>query len=155
VRLGFRAERVEVQPDGGLHVCGQGERISGSAVVLAAPQDRAAGMLPSGALRDAAALKRLGFSPIVNLHVVLDRPVLKHEFAAAVSSPVQFVFDRTACSGLERGQCLAVSLSAADAEIDTAAPELESTLRAALAQLIPASREATVERFVGTRDRFA
>ena len=155
VRLGFRAERVEAEPDRGLHVCGQGERISGSAVVLAVPQDRAAGMLPPGAVRDAAAFQRLGFSPIVNLHVVFDRPVLNHEFAAGVSSPVQFVFDRTASSGLERGQCLAVSLSAADAEIDTSAPELESTLRTALAQLIPASRDATVERFVVTRERFA
>jgi monoamine oxidase len=155
VRLGFRAERVEAEPDGVLHVFGQGERISGSGVVLAVPQDRAAGMLPPGALRDAAALERLGFSPIVNLHVVLDRPVLSHEFAAAVSSPIQFVFDRTASSGLERGQCLAVSLSAADAEIDTPASELESTLRAALAQLIPAAHGATVERFVVTRERFA
>jgi squalene-associated FAD-dependent desaturase len=155
VRLGFRAERVEAEPDGGLQVCGQGERISGSAVVLAVPQDRAAGMLPTGAVRDTAALKRLGFSPIVNLHMVFDRPVLNHEFAAAVSSPVQFVFDRTASSGLERGQCLAVSLSAADAEIDMAAPELESTLRTALAQLIPAARDASVERFVVTRERFA
>jgi squalene-associated FAD-dependent desaturase len=155
VRLGFRAERVEAEPDGRLRVCGQNERISASAVVLAVPQDRAAGMLPTGAVRDTDALLRLGFSPIVNLHVVFDRPVLKHEFAAAVSSPVQFVFDRTASSGLERGQCLAVSLSSADAEIDTAASELESTLRAALAQLIPASRDATVERFVVTRERFA
>ena len=155
VRLGFRAERVEAEADGSLHVCGQGERIPGSAVVLAVPQDRAVGLLPTGALRDAGALEKLGFSPIVNLHVVFDRPVLSHEFAAAVSSPVQFVFDRTASSGLERGQCLAVSLSAADAEIDTAAPELESTLRAALAELIPAAGGATVERFVVTRERFA
>jgi len=155
VRLGFRAERVEAEPDGSLHVCGQGERIPGSALVLAVPQDRAAGLLPTGALRDAGALEKLGFSPIVNLHVVFDRPVLSHEFAAAVSSPVQFVFDRTASSGLKRGQCLAVSLSAADAEIDTAAPQLESTLRAALAELLPAARGATVERFVVTRERFA
>lgn len=155
VRLGFRAERVEAEADGSLHVYGQGERIPGSAVVLAVPQDRAVGLLPTGALRDAGVLEKLGFSPIVNLHVVFDRPVLSHEFAAAVSSPVQFVFDRTASSGLERGQCLAVSLSAADAEIDTAAPELESTLRAALAELIPAAGDATVERFVVTRERFA
>jgi squalene-associated FAD-dependent desaturase len=155
VRLGFRAERVQPEPGGGLHVSGQGERISASAVVLAVPHDRAAGLLPAGALRDPAALERLGFSPIVNLHVVLDRRVLAHEFAAAVSSPVQYVFDRTASSGLQRGQCLAVSLSAADTEIDTAAPELESTLRAALAELLPAARGATVERFVVTRERFA
>jgi squalene-associated FAD-dependent desaturase len=155
VRLGFRAQRVEAEPDGGLQVCGQGERIPGSAVVLAVPQDRAAGLVPPGALRDPGALERLGFSPIVNLHVVLDRLVLDHEFAAAVSSPVQFVFDRTASSGLEHGQCLAVSLSAADAEIDTPAAELESTLHAALVDLIPAARGATIERFVVTRERFA
>ena len=34
--------------------------------------------------------------------------------AAAVDSPVQFVFDRTASAGVVRGQYLAVSLSAAN-----------------------------------------
>ena len=155
VRLGFRAERIDVDPDGGLCVSGQGERIPGAALVLAVPHDRAAGLLPTGAVRDVGALERLDFSPIVNLHVVLDRPVLAQEFAAAVSSPVQFVFDRTGSSGLERGQCLAVSLSAADAEIDASASELESMLRAALAELLPSARGATVERFVVTRERFA
>ena len=155
VRVGFRAERLEPAPDGRLVVSGHGERLLSSAVILAVPQDRAAGLLPAGALRDIGALERLGFSPIVNLHMVYDRPVLRHEFAAAVSSPVQFIFDRTASSGLDRGQCLAVSLSAADAEIDTAAPELERTFRAALAQLLPAARAAKFERFVVTRERFA
>jgi squalene-associated FAD-dependent desaturase len=155
VRLGFRAERLEPGPDGELHAWGQGERLSSSAVVLAVPHDRAGGLLPVGAVRDLEALEKLGSSPIVNLHVVLDRPVLDHEFAAAVSSPLQFVFDRTASSGLKRGQCLAVSLSAADAEIDTAAPELERMFCAALSELLPAARAATVERFVVTRERFA
>jgi squalene-associated FAD-dependent desaturase len=155
VRLGFRAERLEPVAVGGLHILGQGERLWNSAIVLAVPHDRAAGLLPAGALRDPGALERLGSSPIVNLHLVLDRPVLGHEFAAAVSSPVQFVFDRTSSCGLERGQCLAVSLSAADAEIDTGGPELEAALRAALTELLPAARSAIVERFVVTRERFA
>ena len=155
VRVGFRAERLDPAPDGRLAVSGQGDRLLSSAVVLALPQDRAAGLLPVGALRDISALERLGFSPIVNLHMVYDRPVLEHEFAAAFSSPVQFVFDRTASSGLDRGQCLAVSLSAADAEIDTPGPELERTYRAALTALLPAARTANLERFVVTRERFA
>jgi hydroxysqualene dehydroxylase len=155
VRLGFRAERLERAPGGGLRVCGHGERLSSPAVVLAVPHDRAAGILPPGAVRDPTALQGLGSSPIVNLHMVYDRPVLEREFAAAVSSPVQFVFDRTASSGLARGQCLAVSLSAADAEIDKSAAELETTFRAAVAELLPAARGAVLERFVVTRERFA
>src|SRR5205823_11675477 len=155
VRVGFRAERLEPAPEGRLLVSGHGDRLLSSAVVLAVPQDRAAGLLPAGAVRDLSALERLGFSPIVNLHMFYDRPVLGHEFAGAVSSPVQFVFDRTASSGLDRGQCLAVSLSAADAEIDTAAAELERTFHAALAQLLPAVRTANLERFIVTRERFA
>ena len=155
VRLGFRAQRIEPTPRGGLCVWGHGERLATPAVVLAVPHDRASGLLPPGAVRDPGALERLGSSPIVNLHVIYDRPVLKHEFAAAVGTPVQFVFDRTASSGLERGQCLAVSLSAADEEIDTPAHELETRFCDALAQLLPAARSANVERFVVTRERFA
>jgi len=124
-------------------------------VILALPHDRAQGLLPQGALRDPAALERLGSSPIVNLHIVYDRPVLAHEFAAAVGSPVQFVFDRTASSGLPEGQCLAVSLSAADAEIESAPTELQSRFEAALKDLLPAAKRARVERFVITRERFA
>ncbi len=44
---------------------------------------------------------RLGSSPIINLHVVYDRRVLEHPFAASVGTPVQWVFDRTA----ELGTC--------------------------------------------------
>jgi uncharacterized protein with NAD-binding domain and iron-sulfur cluster len=91
----------------------------------------------------------------VNLHIVYDRRVLDHEFAAAIGSPVQYVFDRTDSSGLDRGQCLAVSISAADADADTGADELQARFTAALAELLPAARAATVERFVVTREHMA
>ncbi len=155
VRVGFRAREIELTSDGDFCVRGQGEALASSAVVLAVPHDRAASLLPEGALGDPAALKRLGFSPIVNLHVVYDRPVFAREFVAAVNSPVQFVFDRTASSGLDRGQCLAVSLSAADQEIETSAEELQRIFGMELARLLPAARTASIERFVVTRERFA
>jgi uncharacterized protein with NAD-binding domain and iron-sulfur cluster len=155
VRLGWRAERLETEPDGSLSVCGAAERLEADAVVLAVPHERAMRLLPVGALREPAELAGLGTSAIVNLHVMYDRSVLKHEFAAAVGSPVQYVFDRTASSGLERGQCLAVSLSAADAEIDQSADQLRERFVPALAELLPAARHARVERFVVTRERAA
>jgi uncharacterized protein with NAD-binding domain and iron-sulfur cluster len=78
--------------------------ISVDAVVLAVPHDAAARLIPQGALPDStvAAWSGLGASPIVNVHVIYDRPVTDLPFAAAVDSPVQWVFDRTRISGLDR-----------------------------------------------------
>ncbi len=151
VRLGFRVSEIDHE----MVVCGQGERLKTQAVILSVPNHRASSLLPAGALRDPGAPDRLGSAPIVNLHVVFDRPVLTHEFAAAVGSPIQFVFDRTASSGLSKGQCLAVSLSAAEAEIETPSDDLQAQFTAAFAELLPATRRAQVERFVITRERFA
>jgi hypothetical protein len=73
-------------------------------VVLAVPHEVAARLIPPGALPDAtvAGWAGLGASPIVNVHVIYDRPVMDEPFAAAVDSPVQWVFDRTRISGLDR-----------------------------------------------------
>ena len=52
---------------------------------------------------DLDAIAALGTSPIVNLHVHYDRRVLDEPFAAAVGSPVQWLFDRTESSGADDG----------------------------------------------------
>jgi uncharacterized protein with NAD-binding domain and iron-sulfur cluster len=119
------------------------------------PHDRAADLLPDGALPDRDALSGLGTSPIVNLHVVYDRRVLDLDFAAAVRSPVQYVFDRTRAAGVERGQYLAVSLSGADREMATSPAELRRRYEPALAELFPAARTARVDRFFVTREHAA
>jgi squalene-associated FAD-dependent desaturase len=155
VRLGWRAERIDVGADGSLAVTGGADELAADAVVLAVPHERARGLLPDGALRDIGDVAGLGTSPIVNLHIVYDRPVLELEFAAAIGSPVQYVFDRTASSGLGHGQCLAVSLSAADAEVAATGDELREQFLPALAALLPAARDARVERFVVTREHVA
>ena len=156
VRLGWRAQQVDARAEGGFSVSGPAEEIEAAAVVLAVPHERAGALLPAPA-RDqlAARWEALGTSPIVNLHVVYDRRVLELDFAAAVDSPVQFVFDRTESSGLERGQCLAVSLSAADEEAALSAEELRRRFEPALAELLPGAREARIEQFVITREHAA
>jgi uncharacterized protein with NAD-binding domain and iron-sulfur cluster len=97
----------------------------------------------------------LGSSPIINLHVAYDRRVTDLPFAAAVRSPVQFVFDRTQSSGLQDGQLLAISLSAADEDMGRRSRELRERYLPALAELFPAARAARVERFVVTREHAA
>ena len=126
------------------------------AVVVAVPHDRVAEVLPAGALPNAAsAAARLGMSPIVNVHVVFDGPVMDLPFVAGVGSPVQWVFDRTRPSGLERGQYLAISLSGADREIEERSEDLRERFLPALRALFPRAGEATVERFFVTREHAA
>jgi uncharacterized protein with NAD-binding domain and iron-sulfur cluster len=129
--------------------------LDAAAVVVAVPHDRAADLLPDGALPDVTVLRRLGTSPIVNLHVVYDRPVLDLPFAAAVRSPVQYLFDRTRSAGVERGQYLAVSLSGAQREMAMSPAELRGRFEPALAELLPAARGARIERFFVTREHAA
>ena len=187
------------------------------AVVLAVPHEAAARLIPAGALPEAtvAGWAGLGASPIVNVHVIYDRPVMDLPFVAAVDSPVQWVFDRTRISGLDRlsaparpapptapespqpnetgvslrpsvvkpgfhyaaggtaditngadgahgagdaaqrPQYLAISLSAADDYVDVPAAALREQFVPALAELLPAAREAQVMEFFVTRERRA
>jgi uncharacterized protein with NAD-binding domain and iron-sulfur cluster len=101
----------------------------------------------------------LGAAPIVNVHVIYDRKVMDLPFAAAVDSPVQWVFDRTRISGMhargDDGQYLAVSLSAADEYVNMTVAELREMFVPALAELFPEAREATVTEFFVTRERRA
>jgi squalene-associated FAD-dependent desaturase len=113
------------------------------AVVVAVPHTAVADVAPGlGALSDVSA--RLGVSPIMNVHVVYDRRVTDLELAAGVGTDVQFVFDRTAAAGLEQGQYLAVSLSAADPYMDRPADDVKAAAVASLADLFPRARAARV-----------
>jgi squalene-associated FAD-dependent desaturase len=129
--------------------------VSADAVILAVSHLRASKLLPSASGVDVARLARLGTSPIVNLHVVYDRPVFDLPFAAGVRTPVQWMFDRTAGSGLERGQYLAISLSAAEAELDMTVDELRARFLPALSDLLPQARQAQVHSFFVTREHAA
>jgi squalene-associated FAD-dependent desaturase len=121
--------------------------VDADTVVVAVPHDEAASLLP-----ELEPVRGLGFSPILNVHVVYDRRVTEHDFAAGIGSPVQFVFDRTASSGLERGQYLAVSVSGAGAYGERTQEEIRTEFLPALAELFPPAREARVERFFVTRE---
>lgn len=153
--LRTRVSSVSRARDGGWHVDMDGERLDADAVVLAVPQREAHALLPGGALEDPDRLLDIGTAPIINLHVVYDRKVLRRPFFAALGSPVQWVFDRTDASGLKDGQYLAVSQSAAQDEIGTPVPELRKRYLPELERLLPAARGAEVRDFFVTRERTA
>ena len=153
--LRTRVSALSRAQDGGWHVDVDGERLDADTVVLAVPQRETHTLLPPGALDDPDRLLDIGTAPILNIHVVYGRKVLRRPFFAALGSPVQWVFDRTDASGLTDGQYLALSQSAAEAEIDSPVSELRERYLPELERLLPATRGAEVRDFFVTRERTA
>ncbi|MDX6645308.1 MAG: hypothetical protein QOK40_1035 [Miltoncostaeaceae bacterium] len=126
-----------------------GERLEADAVVLALPPERVRRVAPAALPTD----PDLGSSPIVNVHVWYDRPVMDGRFTAVLESPAQWVFNRSAMAGLPGpGQHLAVSVSGAREEVALSRDELTERFRAELEHLFPRARAARVERLAVVKE---
>lgn len=161
-RLRTRVTEIKRTADGRWHIgCATGphgteQPLEVRTVVLAVPQHETHALLPDGVLDDPDRLLGIGTAPILNVHVVYDRKVLRRPFFAALGTPVQWVFDRTAASGLaDGGQYLALSQSAAHDEIDETVSVLRDRYVPELERLLPAARSAKVRDFFVTRERTA
>ncbi|NUK52524.1 FAD-dependent oxidoreductase [Streptomyces lunaelactis] len=153
--LSTRVREISRAEHGRWRVEVDGEQLDADTVVLAVPQRETHALLPDGALEDPDRLLDIGTAPILNIHVLYDRKVLRRPFFAALGTPVQWVFDRTDASGLKDGQYLALSQSAAQDEIDAPVAELRERYLPELERLLPAARGARVRDFFVTRERTA
>jgi squalene-associated FAD-dependent desaturase len=148
--LGGRVTSIE-QVAGGTVVIGSGERQEVvDALVVATPPKQAAKLGAFGGDPD-----RLGTSPIVNVHIVWDRRVTDLALAACVESPIQFVFDHTAAAGLRSGQCLTISLSAADAYLHQGSSQLVAIFVEAVREMFAPAANARVLDALVTREKAA
>jgi squalene-associated FAD-dependent desaturase len=156
VRTSTKIESVGVR-ESRWWVTSSGGGFTADDVILAVPPPAAEHLAPAGAIAaEAGWSTALGSSPIINLHVVLDRRVLSDPFVAGVGTPIQWVFDRTHQSGLAGdGQYLAVSVSAADDYVDLPVATLRERLMPDLGALLPGVRDAQVLDFFVTRERDA
>ncbi|MFI5315008.1 MAG: hydroxysqualene dehydroxylase HpnE [Myxococcota bacterium] len=146
-----RVQRIEIDAHGAVTgLCVAGRRVDADAVVLAAPHEDAAKLLPDAAGIDTAALAGLGSSPIVNLHTVWDRRIFPHAFAAGVGTPLEWIFDRSGAAGLAHGQYLAVSLSAAERWVGVSSESLRAIFEPAFRRLLPGAADAVLEQFFVT-----
>lgn len=157
--LGRSVERIVVENGCVAGVTlGRGETLVADRYVSALPPHVLLEALPAG-LRNAPAFAPAAthtWAPIVNLHVWYDRPVADFDFVAYVDSPVQWVFNRTRIAHLDgRGDYLTVSLSGAWEWWPKTKDELRETFIPELARLLPAARNATVERFVVVKEQRA
>jgi len=134
-----------------------GRRIDADAVIAAVPP-RALDSLVAGRPELAPVLQParcLEWAPIVNVHFWFDSPVLADDFAIAVDSPVQAVFDVGRWRGAARGTHLVLSQSAAQAWIDRPTDAVADELLAALGGVIPSVRAARCLRRLVIRHRAA
>ncbi len=156
VRMAAKVAAVRPGPDGfAVHLADGDEVIAADGVVLAVPSAQASGLAGDAGVQGAERWNDLGASPIVNVHVIYDRQVTDLPFAAAVESPVQWVFDKTRIAGIKSGQYLAVSLSAADRYVQTPAAELRDQFLPELERIFPAAARACVTDCFVTRERRA
>jgi squalene-associated FAD-dependent desaturase len=162
VHTGERVAAVEEGkgPSAGrLVVRTESRQLVAGAVVTAVPHHVVNHLLPAGVVPGQAALERLGASPIVDVHVVYDRPVTDLALAAGLGTPAQWVFDRTASSGLAAaghgGQYLAVSISAADAWVGRHPTDIVAAMLPELERMFPRAASATVTDTLVTKERLA
>jgi uncharacterized protein with NAD-binding domain and iron-sulfur cluster len=142
-------------PDPGPQASQGSSMLTADGVVLAVPAGPAARLAPAGTAGGPPRWAELGVSPIVNVHVIYDRRVTRLPLAAAIDSPVQWVFDKTRQAGVPAGQYLAVSVSAADSYVDVPVASLREQFLPALERLFPAARDAHIVDFFVTRERRA
>jgi squalene-associated FAD-dependent desaturase len=155
VTTGVPVDRIDAI-EAGWRVAAGGREYRGHDVIVAVPPAAAETLLPAGAIAAAPGwAARLGTAPIINVHVVLDRVVLREPFVAGIGTAIQWVFDRTAPSGLAAGQYLAVSVSAAEDFIDQPVAALRAALMPQLEALLPELRGASITDFFVSRERQA
>ncbi len=127
-----------------------GERLKVDGVVLAVPHHAVAPLLPEAWRKRTpfADLDRLGSSPIVSVHLWLDRETLQLPFVGLLGTAAQWVFNREQLAGDVQGHCLTVNYSAAHKEVELPADALVQESMEDLRRLIPAVRPA---RLLGSR----
>ena len=151
------ASPVDPGPCAGFAVRTEARTIDADAVVVAVPHDEAATVLPPGSFAQQFRVAELGSSPIVDIHLRYDRRVTNLAMAAVVDSQAQFIFDRTAASGLSEpeSQYLAVSVSAADGLVGRHPERVAQDVATEIARVLPAAADAKLTDTLVTKERNA
>lgn len=173
VRFASPARALDCDSDG--RVTGltlkSGEQIEADTVITAVPPKATLDLLPSGArdhlvFRDVA---RLESSPIVNLWVNLERPLLDRDFVGLIASPLHWLWDRDRIEGRgtnrEAGNLLSVTISGARSFVNDQPDALRELFIGEMKRFFPGSdpqvrsfrvvkeKRATISHAAGTYQR--
>jgi len=178
VHTSIAVRRIRVGRDGVSAVeLESGETMEADAIVAAVPPWNLAALVPETPLQSTLeAAAGLRWSPIVDVHLWFDRPVLDDDFVIAVDSELQSVFDVSRLHARDRSRRegrlsegksrkrlqpmegvahLVISQSAADRWIGRPADAIADELLAALGDLVPRVRAANLSRSLVIKHRRA
>ena len=156
VETGARLVGLDIN-EGGISAVSlaDGRRLTADYYLAALPPEALWPVLPDG-LRAApffAPIERFSTSPIVNVHVWFDRPIVDFDFAGFIDSPLQWVFNKTRLLGLPAtGQYLAISLSGAWDYIHRSRDDLAVLFLGELGRVFPASVRANAVRLTVVKE---
>jgi zeta-carotene desaturase len=128
-----------------------GSEISADACVVAVPHNVLLGLLPKemgepgGPLEG---LRNIRTSPITGVHLWFDRAVMREPFLTLLDHTTQWVFNKTLLYGQTagRGQYLQLVISASYDLVARSRQEIIDLCRGELADVLPATREAQLEK---------
>jgi len=135
-----------------------GSILQGERYVCAVPHQMLLTVIPPSLRSDPffRRASKLTTTPIVNIHLWYDRPVMDLDFAAFVNSEAQWVFNKSKMWDLAGdGQYLDISLSGAQHYIDLPNEELIERFTCELRRLFARARQARVERCLVVKQRQA
>ena len=139
---------------------GDGTTMQADAYVSAVPFWVLPGLLPPSLAGGPTCtnLSSLQASPIINVHLRYDAPVMTGDFCYFVNSPLQWVFNSSRIFGddaSDEEQSLSVSISAAWEYIDTEREALANLITDEVRQAFPKARDATLLEAVVVKQRNA
>lgn len=151
VRTASPVRGIDVGADGvQAVVLRSGERIETDTVISALPPKPLLAALPDPVLRDPvfSDITKLDTSPIVNLWVVLDKALWRDtHFVGLISSPLHWLFDRSAIEGLdEPGRVLVnCTISGARGMVDDRPQVLIDLFKAEMKRFFPGKSFTVLE----------
>ncbi len=125
---------------------GRDQELEVSGVVVALPPKQAMTLIPAG-WRRREPFWRLGqfeVSPIVNVHMRWDRPVMQRDFVAVLDDDAQFIFNRSKLHGWSDEHWISVSLSGAHELAALPQPEIAARVERAVRRALRRTQDAAL-----------
>ncbi len=137
------------------------KKFKGAAYVSAIPYHSLAALLEGGRRGTNPPVENLGkfkSSPIITLHLWLDRPVMEHEFVATLDSTIQWIFNKSKMyqSDQQDGkQYLSLVISGAERYVQWPGEKLVNVAMKELRDLLPAAGGARVLHSIVIKEKRA
>jgi len=156
------AEAVEFGSDGSVSGVRlrDGGRVRAASVIAAVPPPQLLKLMPEGAISDPyfSRIASLRSSPIICVHVWLDREVTSAAFAGFIGTPTQWLFNKRRIfewHGENHPGYLSFVISGARELVDRSSEELLEIVMNDLRRMIPAARDARVLKSIVLKEKHA